>query len=505
MVVLAAVVCTKGGKALVSRQFVDISRVRLEGLLAAFPKLMGSGKQHTFIETESVRYVYQPLENLYMLILTNKSSNILEDLETLHLLAKIVPEYCRVLDEEEVMNKAFEIIFAFDEVIAVGYREKVTLQQINTFMEMDSHEEKIHEMNERMKEIEAKKEAEERMRALEKIRAAEKKHQAQFPSRTSAATGWASQAMGSDIPAEPQVQTIKSTKAPQPTSAPSAGSSMTLGRKDNTPKYLKEMAKEEGFNLSQTSDSRASAPDVPTGPQDSVNIEVLEVVNITLEGDGGLNAFEVKGDFNLTINEPDYSRVFIRLIQGDNKRFNFKLHPNINKSRFDKERVIALMPNKAFPTGTPLGILKWRYVTDDESAVPLAVTCWPTPDRDGSTIVTMQYELKNEKFVLGDVCITIPIIGSAPEVGDVTGNYEFDSKKHVLIWKLDLIEESNNTGSLEFTTNSADKSSFFPISISFVSRDTFCDLHVEEVLDHEEQPVSFSQVKELRTGEYSIV
>lgn len=61
-----------------------------------------------------------------------------------------VPEYCRVLDEEEVTNKAFELIFAFDEVIAVGYREKVTLQQINTFMEMDSHEEKIHEMNERV-------------------------------------------------------------------------------------------------------------------------------------------------------------------------------------------------------------------------------------------------------------------------------------------------------------------------------------------------------------------
>jgi len=70
--------------------------VRIEGLLAAFPKLMGSGKQgagtvqHTFIETDAVRYVYQPLEGLYMLLLTNKSSNILEDLETLHLLAKLV-------------------------------------------------------------------------------------------------------------------------------------------------------------------------------------------------------------------------------------------------------------------------------------------------------------------------------------------------------------------------------------------------------------------------------
>ena len=48
--------------ALVSRQYVDMSRIRIEGLLAAFPKLVGSGKQHTYVETENVRYVYQPME-----------------------------------------------------------------------------------------------------------------------------------------------------------------------------------------------------------------------------------------------------------------------------------------------------------------------------------------------------------------------------------------------------------------------------------------------------------
>lgn len=39
-----------------------MSRIRIEGLLAAFPKLVGSGKQHTYVETENVRYLYQPIE-----------------------------------------------------------------------------------------------------------------------------------------------------------------------------------------------------------------------------------------------------------------------------------------------------------------------------------------------------------------------------------------------------------------------------------------------------------
>ena len=94
-VVYAAAILSKSGKLLLSRQYADMQRIRVEGLLAAFTKLLAdnSSKQHTFVETPQVRYLYHPLENMYVLLVTNKSSNIMEDLDTLRLLSKIVRNF----------------------------------------------------------------------------------------------------------------------------------------------------------------------------------------------------------------------------------------------------------------------------------------------------------------------------------------------------------------------------------------------------------------------------
>lgn len=48
-----------------------------------------------------------------------------------------------MLEESEISEHCFDLIFAFDEIVALGYRENVNLAQIRTFTEMESHEEKV--------------------------------------------------------------------------------------------------------------------------------------------------------------------------------------------------------------------------------------------------------------------------------------------------------------------------------------------------------------------------
>jgi hypothetical protein len=123
-----------------------MSRARIESLLASFPKLIPTNTQHTSVETPDVRYVYQPLEDLYILLITNKASNILQDIETLHLISRVVSDMCRSAEEREIIKSSFELLGAFDEIVSMGYREQITFTQVRSVLEMESHEEKIQEI-----------------------------------------------------------------------------------------------------------------------------------------------------------------------------------------------------------------------------------------------------------------------------------------------------------------------------------------------------------------------
>lgn len=497
MVVLAASIITKSGKVLVSRQFVDMTRIRIEGLLAAFPKLVGSGKQHTYIETENVRYVYQPMEQLYLLLVTNRQSNILEDLETLRLLSKIIPEYCPGLDEEAMCKVAFELIFTFDEVISLGHKENVTISDVKQYIEMESHEERLHNMivqskiNE-TKDIMKRKANEIDKNKIERFKT-EKSNFVPMPttgptrhdsngfsdSNSSGGGGFGSNSgFGSSFDSDAYKPKARGSVLP----IPSKGLGMQLGKGQKTNQFL-ESLKAEGEVIVE--DVRPAAGHVKSAvaPSDPIAIALEENLVVSLKKDGGLDNLEVKGTLSLVIQNKEDTQLRIQVETGSNKNFQFKTHPLIDKELYSRENILGLKDlSKSFQTGTPASILKWRLQSKQESLVPLSINCWPSISGRES-YVNIEYEA-SKAFELQNVLISIPLpaLRDPPVVNQIDGDWRYDLRKSTLEWSIDLIDNTNRSGSMEFVVPAADPSSFFPIDVNFSASKIFCDIKVTGVL-----------------------
>lgn len=506
MVLLAAAVMTKNGRAIISRQFVEMTRSRIEGLLAAFPKLMNTGKQHTFVETESVRYVYQPLEKMYMLLITTKNSNILEDLETLRLFSRLIPEYCRILDENDVQEHAFELIFAFDEVVALGYRESVNLAQIRTFTEMDSHEEKVFKAVRKTQEDEAK--------AAMRRKAKELQQQRRDQGRGSQ-RGYGSGGGGgySNSKSDMSNTQIISHDPPKPKPAPtrSTGRAMKLGAKSKDIDSFVDKLRSEGEVISTNSKKKSaevSKTSVPAALVESVHVRVEERLNVSADRDGGLQQMQLQGLCTLHVTDDKYGCILLRVENNDEAGCQLQTHPNVDKKAFQSKGVIGLKnSSKSFPMKQDVGVLKWRLQTTDESLMPLAINCWPNESGDGGCDVNIEYELQSEDLELADVSVSIPVpsgVGS-PNVAEADGEYKHDSRKNVLEWSLPVIDKSNKSGSMEFSIPGC-ADDFFPISVSFhSSKTTYTDIKVTGVEHVQGGPVKFSIETALLVDKYEIV
>ncbi|CAN1225369.1 Coatomer subunit delta-1 [Linum grandiflorum] len=504
MVVLAASIVTKSGKVLVSRQFVDMTRVRIEGLLAAFPKLVGTGKQHTFVETEDVRYVYQPIEQLYLLLVTNKQSNILEDLETLRLLSKLVPEYATSLDEEGISNTAFELIFAFDEVITLGHKDNATVAQVKQYCEMDSHEEKLHKLAQQSKIKDANDFMMRKANEIDKLKQeklrGDKGGYNPLPSMESGriessfndmsisrnGSGFGS---GSGFGLSTDVDSFSTkSKAGRPSSAataPSKGHGMKLGKTQRTNQFL-ESLKAEGEVIMEDVQQNAGQSRTAAAPlSDPITLTVEEKLNVTLKRDGGMSNFDVQGQLSLQIRNQEDGLIQVQIEAGANPGVVFKTHPNINKELFANENVLGLKdPNRPFPTGdaSEVSLLKWRMQSGDESMVPLTINCWPSVSGN-ETDVSIEYEASS-MFDLRNVLISVPLpaLREAPNVSQINGDWRYDSRNSVLEWSIVHIDNSNRSGSMEFVVPGADKSAFFPISVRFSAASTYSELKVGSII-----------------------
>eukprot|EP00038_Savillea_parva_P007753 m.172326 g.172326 ORF g.172326 m.172326 type:complete len:534 (-) comp13505_c0_seq1:309-1910(-) len=517
MVLLSASICTKTGKALVGRNFMEVSRSRIEGLLAAFPKLIDSEGQHTFVETDTVRYVYQPMENLYMVLITTKNSNILEDLETLRLFARVVPDCCPEMSADAVTESAFELIFAFDEIVALGYREDVNIQQIRTYIEMESHDENIAKMVKKSKEAEQREYAK---RVAKDLQMQKRQRERMGMGSSMGGMGSSSSGMGSGGGGmgsggggmgggmgggggyAPPVDT-SAASAPPPSRSRQKRGGLKLGSKGKKDNKFVDKLMAEGQEVVGTQEAVAqdresalnakrssAASEVPKEP---FHVRVAEEICIDANKDGGLESMVVSGFVYVHVSDPAYVNAVIQFEFGDDKKIPFQPHPNVDKKRFNASREVALKGNKTYKLNDDLCVVRYRYTTAEADEIPFTINCWPNLNRDGTCNVNVEYELVDENLPLEDVAIAIPT-PDAPVVDTIEqGDYRYERREGTLIWNVPQITSENATASMEFSTSRASAvEEFFPVSITFQCTKSFAGAKIVGVATPDGGDVPYS-------------
>lgn len=536
MVVLAASICTRGGKALLSRLFRDVSKDRITALLANFSSLISElTSQNTAVEDELVRYVYQPLEDLYVVLLTNKDSNILQDIDTLHLFVSTISNMLRQVDEQEIFASAFDILGAFDEIVTMGYKENLTLSQVQTFMEMDSHEEKIQEIIERNKELEATEERKRRAKEIQRRELARKnlEHTQLGPQFGGQHGSYDYNQTAVLQPSYTPAPVIDNTPAAVP-ARPTRGG-LQLGKKPTkvAEPHQPLLANEPRFNhggvgpvsagagsaaaagIGRPSTSASPAPG-PKAANNGVLITVNEKITASLTRDGAVELSEVKGDLQLRINNPELANASIVVRTGTGIQYN--PHPNIDRQLFNQKSVISLKDTtKSFPADDrSIGVLRWRAAGkgDDRRFLPLVVSAWVLSN-DGRADVTLEYEL-TEEFVQShshldelEVSILVPV-GDEPSVEDVPYTMTADG-----VFFTVNVPLASPQGSFEFLVPAADDDALFPMEIQFAleneqatEQDTsFGQVAVVDVVarDSDETPLPFDLHVKLALDVYEVV
>ena len=157
MVAISACICNKDAKIIFARQFSKISRMELEEYIVQFSRNIDNCKEITHFESDKVRYIFITIDDFYLILITNKNSNIIEDTEILKLIYRLLKDICGNITQDSITENCFELMLGMDDIVSLGYRNGVNLAQIKTFLQMESAEEKEFKRKKREQEMEQQK------------------------------------------------------------------------------------------------------------------------------------------------------------------------------------------------------------------------------------------------------------------------------------------------------------------------------------------------------------
>lgn len=253
-----------------------------------------------------------------------------------------------------------------------------------------------------------------------------------------------------------------------------------------------------------TPDKSPSARPSVSADREAVHVTVAETISARLTREGALKSFEVKGDLQLRISDPSFTKIKLDLIANPTHGAQFRTHPNVDKNLFTDSKIIQLKDtSKRFPANNSIGVLRWRVAStgsDNADILPITFTVWVNKGSD-STTVTVEYEFTGSD-TLRDVTITIPYGTTEPTVSSFDAVYEVSGDS--IDWNIGTVDATNASGSFEFESvgGDGDENEFFPMSVRFSKTNPFVEVDISSVsLLEMDETVGFSkEVKSVAEG-----
>lgn len=469
--ILTVGIITRDGVPIVVRQFGRMTRTQVEGHLGALPKLIAVSNQ-TNIQTDSVCYVYQDLGSVLFVIVTTRDTNVLEDMELRSLLVDLTRQILSTTDvtAESVRDHAMELIMAYDECIFDGYRQNVTVQEVETFLKMESVDEQEFLREKRGKEEKAKEQLREKMREIES-----KKRTNTPVSRTSQT-------------ATPVYTTTTMIEEDRPAPArrqAMAARGMALGKKTNARDRAQQMILEEGLKVAP--EAAQSAPAQQPRSSGGTDVQLMEEVTAVVSRVGAMKEFAVQG--RLAVSSPKTVFLQLQLESGAEK---FKMMPSKQRDRklFPEHRQLCV------EGGQPATVLGWRMTSSDVADVPINITCW-VPDPNAQPL-TFSCEIEKRGIPLENIEVTIPVARPrSAVVAQCDGETEAVEHEGVLKWTIPELTDESPSAELEFSVQSSDPDAFYPVTVTFQGSELCCALNIQAVAQSNsfEDTVEFTAAK----------
>ena len=171
MVALSVVICSKSAKIIFARQFVKMTRMELEEHIVQFSRNIDSYKEITHFESDKVRFIFIPIDSYFLILITSKNSNIIEDTEILKLIYRLIQDLCQgQINYDSIIENSYEIMLGIDDIACLGYRNGINILQVKQFLQMESLEEKEFKRKKLEQERRVQKELYEKSKEFDRLK-----------------------------------------------------------------------------------------------------------------------------------------------------------------------------------------------------------------------------------------------------------------------------------------------------------------------------------------------